>query len=184
MCHISHLYMLRIAVMPTIRVDDDVYETLRNLGRTGDTFSDVLRPLLGLGEKARGVPATVHQRQDERLTKELQSIAGAHGSLDALEAIVSRYLPPHWADGRQRRDHILSVVIGYLTQPTELPPAKRHTRATSEVAQRDRVTVQTIIDKCGRQLFGVGTPSQMEQFRDALTKIEADWRRHKEGARP
>jgi negative regulator of replication initiation len=158
-------------MMPTIRVDDDVYEALRNLGKTGDSFSDVLRPLLKLpshGRRKREArrPAAISQQLVERVEQR-----GAE-----LVELISRHLPAHWSQGEKRRAHIMSVVINYLHEDNALPSVERHIRAARSAAEHFGVEVTTIHDKCGRQLYGVGSPNQMSEFRAALERIRAEWK--------
>jgi len=164
-------------MMPTIRVDDDVFEELRNRGKTGDSFSNVLRPLLGLALKKRRT--TGRAAQMEKIPEHLREKLGLMSSdtAERLEELLSKHLPEHWNNAPMRRDHILSVVYEFLTkEPTSASITDRHLWATKRVADRDHVEVTTVLDKCGRQLYGVGESGQMEQFRAALARIEIEWR--------
>jgi len=157
-------------MMPTIRVDDDVYEALRNRGKTGDSFSDVLRPLLGLGSMGRRAPGPSSAKEGVKTGLD-------EGALGRLDQIASKYLPPHWNDAPQRRNQILATIATFVSQPsTTASVADRHLLAAKHVAATAHVKLTTVIDKCGRQLYGVGEPDQMGRFRTALMSIEADWR--------
>src|SRR5260370_35772757 len=122
--------------MPTIRVDDDVYEELRNRGKTGDSFSDVLRPLLHLPRKAGPLipvggssPLSAFRREvrglADQVSRQLGSPKSDAGDVTRLEQIVSRHLPSHWSDAPKHVDQILSVVAHGLSQPPGKPIHRR-----------------------------------------------------------
>ncbi len=71
--------------------------------------------------------------------------------------------------------HILLVIARFLRTPQEWSTADRHLHAAKLVAEERGVTVQTIMDQCGRSLYGQGQLAY--RFRGALEKIEADYRR-------
>ena len=94
-----------------------------------------------------------------------------------LFEVIDKHLPEYWASSESRMKQILFVVANFLRAPRDWSIAERHVHAAKEVAKRYHVTVQTIYDKCGRQLFGTGAGlRQQDRFRDALEKIERDIR--------
>lgn len=60
----------------------------------------------------------------------------------------------------------------FLRTPKDWTVAERNLHASRLVAQSRGLTIQTIEDKCGRQLYGEG--QLMPQFRAALEAIETD----------
>ena len=149
-----------------IRVDDDVYDALNEMGRTSDSFNDVLRRLLHL-------PARDKQRR-----RPDPSVRPDDAKLVGLFDVVDKHLPTHWASSDSRAKQILFVVAAFLGASRNWSIAERHLHAVKKVAEQFQVTIQTINDKCGRQLFGTGAGlRQQESFRDALKSIESDFRK-------
>ncbi len=167
--------------MPTIRVDDDIYEALRSLGKTGDSFSDVLRPILGINRTdARvGSSLAIASGAEDEIVHDLVDSGGDDKVLGEFAEVISRHLPKHWCDSPKRGTQILFVVSEFFKQPTDLSTAVRHINAAKLVAERFGVKVTTVHDKCGRQLYGTGTADLIEHFRRALELIEVDWREHR-----
>lgn len=154
-------------MVPMIRIDEEVYEYLNQRGHTEDTFNDVLRRELGLGQKKSSRGGT-------------RSMSGSTGTtrLEHLNALrltplLDKHLPPHWGDARARRDQILQVVEAFLNTPNEWTTAEREVHAAKLVAKSLGVEVNTVQDKCARQLFGEGTV--MQHFHAALMAIELEW---------
>jgi len=150
-----------------IRVDDEVYERLNELGRTEDSFNDVVRRVLGLASKkvnARALPSSsaVEDKGVSEVRKDIE-----------LFGIIDRHLPAHWKETEARRDQIMEVVKNFLRMPSNIPVPERHRKAAKEVAKGRGVEENTVLDKCGRQIFGTGS-GLVDQFRDALIRIEAD----------
>ena len=81
-----------------------------------------------------------------------------------------------------RQKQILFVITEFMGQARNMPTADRHNRAAKSVAERFKVEVNTVHDKCGRQLYGTGTPNLIGNFRSALEQIETEWRRYKRTA--
>lgn len=149
--------------MPMIRVDDEVYERLTEMGRMADSYNDVLRRLLGLPEKEK-----LKKTRPTPLVPEEEDL---HQFLSATD----KHLPEHWSHSRERMSQILWVVAEFLNTPKNLSMRQRQLIAVKQVAKKFGVMVPTVQDKCGRQLYGTGTGQQIERFRQALEKIEADW---------
>jgi hypothetical protein len=150
-----------------IRIDDEVYEYLNQRGHTEDTFNDVLRRELGLGQK----------KSSKGGTRSVSGSAGTttqeHLNASRLTPLLDKHLPSHWGDTRARRDQILQVVEAFLNTPREWTTAEREVYAAKLVAKSLRVEVNTVQDKCTRQLFGNGTV--MQHFHAALMVIESEW---------
>ena len=171
--------------MPTIEIDQDIYDHLNEQGRTEDTFSDVLRRKLALPLKpmSKRVPqlaghllelaqvsAPRGPRKDAPRLSDVSSVAD-----NRLHAILDRYLPPHWSDTAERQRQILMVVENTLGESGNVAIAERELKARKEVAEKLGVNPNTVLDKYGRQLYGTGSP-QVQRFRAALTRIEKDYK--------
>jgi predicted CopG family antitoxin len=165
-------------MMPTIRVDEDVYEALRNLGKTGDSFSDVLRPLLQLRHKKprSRTPSAVAANADFEGVRDIIDTEGNGEAIEEFIEVISRHLPEHWRTSTVRFRQIVFVVAKFLNQPGNLSTAERYLKAYRLVAEQFNVEATTVHDKCVRQLYGTGKPNLIEQFRRALERIEIDWR--------
>ena len=166
--------------MPTIRIDDDVYEVLRKRGKTGDTFSDVIRPLVGLPDP-RATPDTLAPEDVRELVKALDGVDEGDAMIEAFLDVISGHLPPNWADGQKRAQQILWVVVKFLAEPAEHSIAERHNTAAKWVADRYGVALPTVHDKCARQLYGT-SGAGLSEFRRALEHIENDWKQRRTGA--
>jgi hypothetical protein len=155
---------------PMIRVDDEVYEQLNQRGRTEDSFNDVIRRELGLPSKKQAMP------QDSRSTDDPNPRAIAEALAPALVAALDCHLPPHWSETPERRSQILEVATLFLTTDQSWSTVERQLYAARRVAKEHRVDVNTVQDKCGRQLYGTGTGQQIERFRSALEAVEKNLR--------
>ena len=154
-------------IMPMIRVDDEVYQHLNERGNTEDTFNDVIRRELGLPPRK---PSRAVTRGD---SETMPSTATASGEYPPTSiAALDKHLPHHWSDTRARREQILDVFAAFLGMPKDWGITKRHLAACKIVARQRGVTIQTVEDKCGRQLYGQG--QLMQQFRAALEAAEAE----------
>lgn len=149
---------------PMIRVDDEVYEYLNQQGRTEDSFNDVIRRELGL-ELRKPAAAKPLASMDHEVKQAMDT-----NKLKAVEDALNRLLPPHWANAPKRRNQIFEVVSAFLHTPKEWGTAEREVHAAKLVAERRGIDVNTVQDKCGRQLYGEG--SLMQQFRNALERLE------------
>ena len=89
-----------------------------------------------------------------------------------LVAAIDKHLPSHWSETPARRQQIFDVVCLYLRTPRDWLVANRHLHACKLIAQEREVIIQTIEDKCGRQLYGEG--QLMMRFRSALEAVEAE----------
>jgi hypothetical protein len=154
--------------MPMIRVDDEVYERLAEMGRMADSYNDVLRRVLGLPKKEKSRKAVP------------TPMAPDEGFLVQFFSVADKHLPKHWSHSKKRMMQILWVIAEFLKAPKNLSTGERQLIAAKQVAKEFGVEVPTVQDKCGRQLYGTGTGQQMERFRRALEKIEADWPAAKE----
>jgi len=165
-------------MVPTIRIDDDVYEALRNLGKTGDSFSDVLRPLLRLGRKKTKsrAPSSVVTSTGLEGVHDMIDSGGNDEVVEQFVEVISRHLPEHWRNSTMRFRQIVFVVAKFLNQPRNLSTAERYLSAYRLVAENFDVEATTVHDKCVRQLYGTGKLNLIEQFRRALELIEIDWR--------
>lgn len=156
--------------MPMIRVDSEIYELLNEKGRTEDTFNDVLRRELGLPSRKSGRQSQAHLSP----TTPPVGHAAARGANSELESVLHRRLPPHWADTPARKIQIVEVVQKFLQTPGNWDTKDRHLYAVKAVAAERNLTIQTVADKCGRQLYGEG--ELQPRFRRALDAIEMDLR--------
>ena len=146
-----------------IRIDDEAYEMLRNLGKTGDSFNGVIRRLLGLEKK-------------ERQISERKQIKHDDDELDELFSVINKYLPNKWAESPMRMKQILWTVVRFLKQPRSMPVTERRKYATRETAIHFNVESSTVHAKCGREIYGVGD-QLIGKFEDALENIERDYRK-------
>lgn len=169
-----------------IRVDDEVYAFLNGRGRTEDSFNDVIRRELGLTPKkllARGRPeedlndvlprevdARIHPTASAERSSPSEVCAVLHS--EEIVASLNRHLSPHWSDTPARREQILELVLAFLKTSRDWSTADRQLYAARQVAAAHRVEVNTVQDKCGRQLYGTGAGQQIERFRSALDRVE------------
>jgi hypothetical protein len=153
-----------------IRVDDEVYEHLNQRGRTEDSFNDVIRRELGLPPKRQTTP------QEPQSPDDTNPRAVAKALAPVLLTALDGHLPPHWSETPERRAQILEVAMLFLTTDQSWSTADRQLHAARRVAKEHGVDVNTVQDKCGRQLYGTGTGQQIERFRSALEAVEKDFR--------
>lgn len=156
---------------PNIRIDQEVYDYLNARGNTEDSFNDVLRRELGLSEQSKRKAITINQ---EPITPTPEEDRSLKEGLGEIIASMNEYLPSEWSGSPSREEQILKVTLAYLTQtPRDLTVDDRQKMAARIVAGEFGVTVETVQDKCGRQLFGNGT-GVIDRFRACLIRIEED----------
>lgn len=153
-------------MMPTIRIDQEIYDYLNEKGKTADTFSDVLRRELGLDQKPTKGQIMRH------LITGLADDQRSH-SVEAIRGATDRHLPPHWASTPAREAQIIRVVKEFVRMPRNLSVEDREIAARKRVAEFLGIDPNTVFDKYGRQLYGDGG-GQAAKFRTALRKIESD----------
>ena len=148
--------------MPTIRIDQDIYDYLNERGKTADTFNDVLRRELGLSRKSPPKVPFYRNHTEEATDAKMRQFA-------------DRHLPPHWAHTPARKKEILMVIEEVLRQPEDWSVADREIAARKTVAKSLGIDSTTVRDKYTRQLYGNGG-DQGRRFRDALERIEQDFK--------
>lgn len=150
--------------MPTLRVDRQVLDYLAGKAGPGESLNDALRRELWLGDSGqrRGRPPKV--------TGEPAG-ARAPDADDGLAALLDRHLPARWRAAPARRAQILMLVREVLARPAGRSIALREQEARAAVAERLGIDPNSVLDKCGRQLFGTGS-DQLARFHAALEAIE------------
>ena len=146
--------------MPTIRVDRQVRAYLAGRGGAGDALNDVRRR-----ERWRGATARRRGRPPKPAAAERPP------SRDDLAPLLDRHLPARWRSSPARMAQILMLVRTVLDQPAGRGIAEREQAARAAVAERLGIDPNSVLDKCGRQLFGTGG-DQLARFRAALESIE------------
>lgn len=149
-------------MMPTIRIDQDIYDYLNERGKTVDTFNDVLRRELGVE------PKPVQKRPSQVGSSEVS----AEGK---LREVLDAHLPSHWVGTRAREEEIRMVIVEFLRLPGTWTTKDREIAARKSVAERLGIDPTTVSDKYTRQLYGEGG-GQVRRFRDALERIEQDFK--------
>ena len=151
--------------MPTIRVDSQVLDYLTGKAGTGESLNDVLRRELWLGDSGQ-------RRGRPRKPADVPANALAADADDGLAALLDRHLPARWRAAPARRAQIMMLVREVLARPAGRSIALREQAARVAVAGRLGIDPNSVLDKCGRQLFGTGG-DQLARFHAALESLEA-----------
>ena len=133
---------------PMIRVDDEVYERLNELGRTEDSFNDVVRRVPRIGFKKK----STRERFRHLVQSKDKGVSEVRKDIE-LFGIIDRHLPPRIGkETEARRDQIMEVVKKFSQN------AVKYTRFQKGIARPRRkwrigrgVEENTVLDKCGRQ---------------------------------